>query len=149
MAISGTAKLGLVGLWLSHYRTNTRWGASTSLNSNHCASSIPKIPSTNLFFQPHPPNADYASFLILYSTLESHAKGSLFASALALFVEGPGHEENLRWSNSKVNSGPGNTYSPDSRVCIHLECKTTHNGKIWPVLFYWCGPFKNQTPSFP
>jgi hypothetical protein len=82
--------------------------------SSHCASSIPKIPSTNLLFQPHPPNTNYASFLILYNALESHTKGSLFVRALALIVEGPGfeaHVESLWWSSSKVNGGPGNTYS--------------------------------------
>jgi hypothetical protein len=36
--------------------------------------SIPKIPSANLLFQPHPPNTEDACF---YSVLERHAKKTL------------------------------------------------------------------------
>jgi hypothetical protein len=59
------------------------------LHLHHCilpiiASSTPKIPSANLFFQPHPLNTEKTSSLI--SALESHAKETPIPSAWPLLM---------------------------------------------------------------
>jgi hypothetical protein len=63
------------------------------------ASSIPKIPSANLLFQPHPPNTEKTSSLILLQCFREPRQREPHSQCPATFDEGPSIEECLqrRW----------------------------------------------------
>jgi hypothetical protein len=76
------------------------------LHLHHCilpiiASSTPKIPLANLFFQPHPPNTEKVSSLILLQCFREPRQKHPHSQCPATFDEGPSIEECLqrRWWN--------------------------------------------------
>jgi hypothetical protein len=85
---------------------------NNTISHLQCASSIPKIPSANLLFQPHPPNTKCK----LLDSLECYGEPCYISppsQSLLTFLEGPRfktHIESLWWNSCKVNSGSTITY---------------------------------------
>jgi hypothetical protein len=110
----GTASRPLAGIGSAHC---SQWARihPKFLHQHHCtlpiiASFTPKIPSANLFFQPHPPNTEKARLLDSSTVLWRATPKRPHSKCLATFDEGPSIEECLQrrwWSHLSSYSAAG------------------------------------------
>jgi hypothetical protein len=107
-------------------------------------SSTPKIPSANLLFQPHPPNIENASSLILLQCFREPYRRDPIFNALGLLWKAPGgfkaNWESRWWSHCPMHSGSVKTssgFGRDSWECSRNYPKTlSHLAKFYTKQFH-------------
>jgi hypothetical protein len=111
---SSHAKPVLAGHWPWFCREGARGQAQFPYQQHSIppiiASSTPKIPSANLLFQPHPPNTEKASSLILLQCFREPRQREPHSQCPTTFDEGPYIEECLQrrwWSHISTAAAAG------------------------------------------